>query len=269
MAKRVVDDDFKEMELWEHLAELRTRLMRAVIYVVVGLMVAWAVYPWLFALFTAPLKPIFAEHKEWIIVYRSVLDGFTIRLQVSLVSGLVVALPLITLEAWGFVAPGLTRSERKVCYLLVPLSLVFFFLGVATGYTILGPSLQWFASFVPKDVQVMQDPIVYILFIVKMVVAFGVCFQLPLVLMALCYVGIISSKTLKEQWRFALVGCIVIAAVATPGGDPFSMMLMSAPMAVLYLASIFLCGFVERVKERQEKKETSVDRLEYSGASAD
>jgi len=265
--KKTAADDFKEMELWEHLAELRTRLMRAIIYLVIGLVAAWTVYDLVFEALMAPLRPIFAAHEDWKIVYRSVMDAFTIRLQVSAVAGLVVALPLITLEAWGFVAPGLTRAERKVCYLLVPLSLVFFFLGLGCGYSILGPSLQWFAGFVPKGVEVLQDPIVYILFIVKMLVAFAVCFQLPLVLMALSYVGIVTTKMLREQWRVAVVACIVIGAVATPGGDPFSMCLMAAPLAVLYLASIFLCGFVERVKERQDRK-AGIDKLEYS-AQAD
>lgn len=247
-------EEFKEMELWEHLAELRTRLIRSAIYAIVGLALAWSLYPWIYALFFAPMKPLFAQHPDWKPVFRDITEGFMVRLQVALFSGLVLAVPAITLEAWGFIAPGLTRAERRVFYLVVPLSLLFFGLGVLCGYIVMYPSVQWFASFIPKDAQLLQSPLSYIVFMVKMVLAFGLCFQLPMVLMFLAYVGIVGSNTLRQQWRAALVACCVVAAVATPSQDPLSMMIMAAPLALLYVASIFLVAFVERVRERKEKR---------------
>jgi len=249
-------EEFKEMELWEHLEELRTRLIRALCYVLLGLVVAWAVYPWLKDLFFAPFEAVAKDHKNFEIVYTTFGQGFTLQLQVALVAGLVLAIPLVTLEVWGFVAPGLTRTERKACYLIFPLSLFFFFFGVFCGYAVMEPSVRWFADYIPPEVKLMQDPGKYILFMVKMVVAFGLCFQLPMILMFLAYVGMVSSKVLAQQWRLAVVGCAVVAAVATPGGDPFSMFLMGVPLAILYIASIFLCAFVERIRARQEKKLT-------------
>ena len=94
----------------------------------------------------------------------------------------------------------------------------------------------------------------YLIFMVKMLVAFGVCFQLPLVLMALSYIGIVTSKMLAQQWRMGVVLCAVVAAVATPGGDPFSMFVMAVPLALLYATSIVLCRVVEGFKARQEKR---------------
>jgi sec-independent protein translocase protein TatC len=247
------DEDFKEMELWEHLAELRGRLIRGACYVFLGLVVAWAIFPSLSAIFFAPLKPMLKD-VNGILVYRNFMDGFMLRFQVSLVAGLVLAIPLVTLELWGFIAPGLTRSERKACYLVFPLSLFFFFGGVYCGYSLMGVTIDYFAQYITSDFQLQQDPIKYIVFLVKMVVGFGLCFQMPVILMFLGYVGLVTSKTLREQWRMAVVGCFVVGAIATPGGDPMMMAVMAAPLALLYLTSIGLVAFVEKVRDGQEKK---------------
>jgi sec-independent protein translocase protein TatC len=116
--------------------------------------------------------------------------------------------------------------------------------------------VQWFSQYIPKDsgAVLLQSPLTYIIFMVKMILAFGICFQLPVVLMFLAYVGMVDSHGLRSQWRMAVVLAFAIGAIATPGGDPFSMLLMAAPLWVLYIASIFLVAFVERVKDRREKK---------------
>jgi sec-independent protein translocase protein TatC len=247
-------DDFKEMELWEHLDELRSRMIRAALYVCLGLGVAWAIYPILWKIFFDPILPIMAA-KGWKIVFRHFTDGFMLRLKVSLVAGLVVAIPLVTLELWGFIAPGLTRSERKACAVVFPLSIFFFFGGVLCGYIMMSVAIGYFAQFIPDTGELLQDPLEYIMFLVKMVVAFGICFQLPVVLMFLAWVGLVNSDTLKKGWRIAVVGCFVVGAVATPGGDPMTMSVMAAPLAILYVASIYLCALVEKLRVRQDAKE--------------
>lgn len=258
MPRHEHEEDFKEMELWEHLSELRTRLIRSVCYVGLGLVIGWMIYPWLNHLFFAPLDPVL-DRIHGKIVYTNFTQGFMLQLQVSLVAGLVVAIPLITLELWGFIAPGLTRNERKACYLIFPLSLFFFFMGIFVGYELMSVTVEYFAQYIPKDVELLQDPMKYIVFLVKMVVAFGVCFQMPVILMFLAYVGLVNSQVLREQWRMAVVGCFVIAAIATPGGDPLTMTIMAAPLAILYISSIVLVAFVERVRANQEKKSLALD----------
>lgn len=251
-------EDFKEMELWEHLSELRARLIRSAIYVLVGLVVAWNVYPLLWKLFVAPLQPVLQQIGGRI-VYTSFTQGFMLQLQVSLIAGLIIAIPLVTLEVWGFIAPGLTRSERRACYVVFPLSLFFFFMGIGTGYALMSVTVSYFAQYIPKDVELLQDPGKYITFLVKMVVAFGVCFQMPVILMFLSWIEMVTAQFLRAQWRMAVVGCFAVAAIATPGGDPMTMTIMAAPLAVLYLGSIFLCGMVEKIRARRRQSELSYD----------
>ena len=262
MSAHEENEDFREMELWEHLDELRARLIRSAIYIVVGLAIAWALYPYLWEVFFAPLKPLL-DKQGGRVVFTDFTQGFMLRLQVSLVAGLVVAIPMVTFEIWGFIAPGLTRSERKACHVVFPLSIFFFFGGVAIGYMMMSVAVGYFMQFIPTSgtgptegagAELLQNPLSYIMFLVKLVVAFGICFQMPVILMFLAWVGMVSSAMLRQHWRIAVVLCFCVGAIATPGGDPLTMMVMAAPLAVLYLASIFMCGFIERIRERQDAK---------------
>jgi sec-independent protein translocase protein TatC len=246
----------REMELWEHLAELRSRIMRSLLYLVLGAVVCWFLYdPVLEPLITAPLAPIVKKYKIEF-AFRHILSPFMMHLQVAIIGGLILAMPLLTLELWGFVAPGLTPQERKGFYFVVPLSLFFFFLGVGTAYWILPSAFSYFAQFIPVGQNVgtglLQDPLLYWTFVMKMLLGFGVVFQLPVVLMFLGWIGVVTSRMLKKNWRIAIVLCSVVAAVATPSPDAGTMTMMAAPLMVLYVASIGLVGFVERFRAKKE-----------------
>jgi sec-independent protein translocase protein TatC len=261
MARQKAEETFKEMELWEHLAELRTRLMRSILYLVVGMVVAWIFFEPLYNFFVQPIIPIM-KSRNIEFVYRHITEAFMVRLQISFIAGLIVALPCITGELWGFIAPGLTRTERKAFYFVAPLSIFFFVLGIACAYWVLKPAFSYFVQFLdmgPTKFALYQDPLLYITFVFKMLLAFGVCFQLPVVLMFLGYAGIVTSASLKQHWRPALVVCAVVAAVATPSNDALTMSMMAAPMCVLYLASIGLVQMVERIRERHNNYRPSYD----------
>lgn len=244
----------REMELWEHLAELRSRIFRSLVYVAIGMVICWSFYNQLFAFLNEPLK---AAMKDVQFLYLNITEPFMVRLQVSVVAGLILALPLLTLEMWGFVAPGLTPEEKRGFHLVVPLSIFFFLLGVTTAYLVLPNAFRWFASFVEPGTKLEQNPLKYIVFVVKMLLAFGIVFQLPVVLMFLAWVGLITSRTLKENWRAALVLTSVLGALATPSQDAFTMLLMMAPLAFLYFASIWLVGIVERMRSRRALRESA------------
>jgi sec-independent protein translocase protein TatC len=246
----------REMELWEHLAELRGRIIRSLLYIAIAMAICWMFYEPLKSFLATPLKSV-PMLKDVKFIYRSVTEAFIVRMQVSLIAGLILALPFVTLELWGFVSPGLTPEERRGFHIVVPLSLMFFLLGVTTAYLILPSAFNWFASFIEKDSELLQNPVMYFTFVAKMMLAFGVVFQMPVVLMFLAWIGVVSSKMLKENWRTALVLTSVMGAVATPSQDPLSMMLMAVPLAALYFTSIWLVGIVERTRARHELQESA------------
>lgn len=235
----------REVELSEHLAELRTRLIRGIIYVGVGAVAAWFLYDWLYAALTAPVINALAAKNTKFMITR-MAEGFMIRCQVTLVAGVILTLPLITVEVWGFVSPALTKKERRPLIWIVPFCILLFVCGVAVAYIILPAAMKFFVGYVPPNADLRPTVADNIVFIMKMLLAFGLVFELPVILLFLGKLGIVSSRTLASGWRYALVGIAVLAAVATPSGDLFSMMAMAIPVTLLYLVSILLVRMVER-----------------------
>ena len=235
----------KQLELMDHLAELRTRIIRCTAYVALGTAVGWIFYGSFFKLLSAPVMQ-FLKQSESSFLLTGVAEGFTIKVQISLLVGIIVTLPLITMEGWAFIAPGLTRSERRAVKLVMPLSILLFILGVALGYFVMPTGVKWLISQNPPGAKFMPSVAQTLLFILKMYLAFGLVFQMPVVLMFLAKAGLVSSNTLRSYWRQAIVVLFIIAAAVTPSGDAFTMMMMCTPMVILYLLSIGLVRIVER-----------------------
>lgn len=237
-------EDDKQLELVEHLAELRTRLIRCVIYVAVGTIIGWTFYQFFFEFLSAPVMQYLRAHGSSFLL-TGVAEGFTIKMQISLLVGIILVLPLITMEGWRFVAPGLTRKERRAVRLIAPLSILLFVSGVALAYFAIPMGVKWLISQNPPEAKFMPSVAQTLIFILKMYLAFGLVFQMPVVLMFLGRVGIVSSATLKSYWRQAIVAIGILAAAITPSGDAFTMIMMCLPMVVLYGLSILLVRMVE------------------------
>lgn len=235
----------KQLELVEHLTELRARIIRSLLYVAIGTTAGWLFYDFFFNFLSAPVIPYLKKSGSSFLL-TGVAEGFTIKLQISLLIGAIIALPLVTWEGWRFVVPGLTRTERRAARLIAPLTMLLFASGVALGYYIMPVGIQWLISQNPPGAKFMPSVTQTLLFILKMYLAFGVVFQMPVVLMFLGKVGIVNSRMLKAYWRQAVVLIAIIAAVVTPSGDAFTMSVMAAPMVVLYVLSIGLVKIVEQ-----------------------
>lgn len=234
-----IKDEDKRAELVEHLAELRTRLIRSVVYIVIGAILAWILYDYIFNLLTRPMTDVLKGINTKFLL-SSFTEPFMIRMQICIVSGLILMSPFLTMEIWGFVSPGLTHQEKKAVKLICPLSVLLFLLGVFVCYHTLPSAFKWFSYYIPKEAELRPSVQVSVLFTVKMLLAFGVVFELPVVLMFLSKVGIVDSRFLLDNWRVAMVAVAVIAAVATPSNDAFTMLMMAVPVAALYFLSIFL-----------------------------
>jgi sec-independent protein translocase protein TatC len=236
----------KEMTFWEHLDELRSRLIRAAFYVLLSAVAGWYTYPFINHTLVAPAHSVFSHyHIPW--VYTTFTGPFFLQFQVALVTGIIYALPLLTSELWGFVRPALLPHERKWVYFVAPLSIAFFMLGVLAGYLVMTPAVTWFLSYLPKDQTVLQNAGDFILFECKCILAFGIVFQLPVVLMFLAMVGVVRSEMLRHSWKYAVCILTLVAAVVTPSNDPVTMTAMAVPLVLLYGLSIFLVQFTERM----------------------
>ncbi len=241
---RLVKNPEKELELLDHLAELRARLVRSFVYIGLGMVVAWIYFDLLYSLLLDPA--IHAVNKLGTkFLMTSFVQGFTLRFQVCLVGGLVLAIPLLTMELWGFISPGLTRQERKAMYLVAPLSVVLFAFGVGLSYIAMPRALDWFVSMAPPNSELRPDISRTLVFFVQMYLAFGLMFELPVVLMFFGKIGLINTRLMLRFWREAAVGIAFVAAVITPSNDAFTMLMMAVPMVVLYFLSIFLVKWVE------------------------
>jgi sec-independent protein translocase protein TatC len=242
----LVEAEDRQAELVEHLAELRTRIFRIAAYTAVGTTICWFFYGSIFALLTAPVTRVLKESQKLTsFQMTSLTEGFMLHLQVCVVAGLIVAAPFVTMEAWGFISPALTKHEKRPIRWIAPLSVVLFALGVSLCYYIMPVAVRWFVSYVPDNTEFRPFVSQNLLFIVKMLLAFGLAFELPIALMFLGKLGIINSKMMKTYWRQAVIITATLAAIATPSNDAFSMLMLAVPMCILFVLSIYLVKIIE------------------------
>lgn len=251
-------DDDKRMELTEHLAELRTRIMRSILYVVIGAIVAYFLVRPIYDFFYQPMaRALTGTQVEFKIVFPHFTEAFFVVLQICVVGGLILVSPLVILEMWGFIRPALTRRERRPLRWIVPMSIVLFLSGVTLAYWVAQYAMTFFLGYVklfPESV-LYQDPRTYVLFVLKLMFIFGLVFQMPLALMFLAWAGLLKSETMKRSWRHAIVGIAFMGLMVTPSNDAFTMLLMVVPVFGLYLGSISLVRIVERSRARQASGE--------------
>jgi sec-independent protein translocase protein TatC len=247
-------DEEKRLELTEHLAELRSRIIRAILYVVVGATLCYFYFTPIYKFLYAPMQHAMEVHKaDWKIVFDHFTQPFFVVLKISFVAGLIFVSPLVTLELWGFISPALTRDEKKPLRYVAPLSVVLFAAGVSLAYWVSKYAIDWFTSYVIwfPNAALYQKPDDYVMFMLKMMAIFGGVFQLPVVLMFLAWVGILRSEGMKKSWRTAVVGISVVGLFITPSNDVFTMLMMIIPVIFLYLGSIFLVQLIERKRDRK------------------
>jgi sec-independent protein translocase protein TatC len=178
-----------------------------------------------------------------------------VKVQIALIGGAALAMPGILLEAWLFVKPGLTRSERRVFYVLGPMIFVLFWAGAVTAYLVIPAAIRWFAGYGSEQgIPLRQNTKQLVTFVAKMCLAFGGAFQLPVIAMVLGKVGLVTSRQMVSWWRHAIVVLAAAAAVITPSNDAPTMMLMAIPLIGLYGLSIVLVRIVEPRSSRAESR---------------
>lgn len=239
-------DPEARMPLTSHLEELRTRLIRALLAVAVGFGIAYLFIGQLVDFLLHPLAELAPQ--ERLIIGTGVTEAFFTKLKVALIAGLFVGSPVVFFQGWRFVAPGLYESERRVAFPFSIAASIFFISGAAFCYTLVFPVA--FKFFLGEFASIAVSPQIrvseYLTFASRMLLAFGVTFELPVATFFLARIGLVTHRTLIGYTRHAVVAIFVVAAVLTPGPDVASQLLMAAPLLILYVLSIGVAYLVAR-----------------------
>lgn len=235
------DDELagSEQPFVQHLIELRDRLLKCVIAMAVATAV-FALYPGPGALYDLLAAPLVAHlPKGATLIATSVISPFMVPLKIMLMAAFLLALPVLLYQVWAFVAPGLYSHEKRLVLPLVVSSTVLFFIGVAFCYFfVFGQVFAFIQSFAPKSITAAPDIEAYLSFVLTMFIAFGLAFEVPIVVIVLARMGIVSVQKLKDFRGYFIVLAFIIAAIVTPP-DVVSQLALAIPMCVLYEVGIW------------------------------
>ena len=255
------------MTLIEHLSELRNRLIKSVVTVALSGIACWIFYPWILDFLLEPYcrtfpvqdridSRLFGPGGGCNLFVTDPLEPFSVRLTVAGYGGLALSMPVVLWQGWRFVAPGLYRHEKRYAVPFVAAGALLFFLGAGLAYWSLPRALDFLVSIGGPDLVSLFSPQRYLSFVVKMMVAFGLAFQFPIVLIGLQAMGIVENRTLRRIRSYAVVGIVTLVAVITPSGDPFTLMALSIPMYAFYEISIIWGVVTNRRRRKREAAAT-------------
>lgn len=239
-----------EMTFWDHLEDLRRSIFRMIAVYVVSAVVLFFFKDFLFGkVILAPASADFYLYQllgadfSMQLVNLEVAAQFLIHMKVTFMCALVVTFPILIYELWRFIAPALYDNERRAVKGAFAFASVLFYIGVIVGYMLIFPlMLNFFAGYqVSPEVPNTFSLTSYISLLLSTVITFGIVFEFPTVVMALSSMGIVTKSLLKKFRRHAICAVVVLAAVITPSGDPFSMLVVSVPLYILYEFSILIC----------------------------
>ncbi|WP_049784849.1 MULTISPECIES: twin-arginine translocase subunit TatC [Anaerolinea] len=228
----------KEMAIWDHINELRSRLLKALFSLIVTTLLSFMFSQYAIEILARPIGGI----KN--VVSIEVTENVGVFMRVSLLSGFILALPYILYQIFAFIVPGLLPHEKRILFTVIPIASILFISGVAFSYFVMLPAaIPFLVSFL--GVQSFIRLSNYINFVTNLMFWIGVSFETPLIVFVLAKFKIVNSRMLLAQWRYAIVIIAVIAAMITPTVDPVNMGLLMAPLFALYLLSVFFARFAQ------------------------
>jgi sec-independent protein translocase protein TatC len=228
-----------KMSFLEHLDELRKRIIRSVIAVCIGFLIACFFIQQLFDFIMKPLQALLPPGGT--LVYTDPTEAFVLYIKIAAISGLLIASPAVMTQVWLFIAPGLYANEKKLAIPFVVMSTFFFLAGAAFSHYVVFPlTWQFFVSFTTDTLTFMPRIEPTFSLYVKMILAFGLVFQMPTVVLFLARMGVVTARFLWRNIKYAVLIIFIIAAVVTPSADMVTQIAMAGPMILLYLLSIAL-----------------------------
>ena len=245
------------MTLFEHLRELRYRLIVSILAIIVGMVVAWFFRYDLLDILQRPyfqaIAALKAKHPDanTSLVNINLTSPLTLSLKVSALAGAIATAPFWLYQLWAFVVPGLLAKEKKWALIFIAAATPMFVGGVVVAYVVLPKAIAVLLSFTQSGVTNLQDINAYLAFLLRLMLVFGIGFLIPLIVLMLNIVGVIKAKQMAKYRSLVIFATFVFGAVATPSTDPFSMLAVAAPMALLFLAAEVIAHILDRRKERQ------------------
>jgi len=240
-----------------HLIELRTRLLRAVVAVLVVFVILF-IYPGASIIYDLLAAPMLASLPEGTrMIATGVITPFMVPVKVTMMAAFIISLPIVLYQAWAFVAPGLYKHEQRLALPLIVSSSLLFMAGMAFCYFVVFKSVFTFiASFAPQSITPAPDIEAYLSFVMTMFLAFGVTFEVPVVVVLLVRMGIVTVQKLKDARGYVVVGAFVIAAVVTPP-DVVSQFMLAVPLCVLYEVGLLVArGIKPREPDEASENES-------------
>jgi len=248
---------FKEMSLIEHLRELRSRLFKASVAIVIGTVAAWGFYPQIFDLLSQPVNVIVEQAqsngRDVRLVLGGVADAFVLQIKVSVVTSMLFTSPIWIYQLWRFITPGLYRKEKLRAYLFASVATPLFVSGAVLAYIFLPIGLQLLFGFTPLGVGNYVPVDRYLSFFLRMVLVFGISFLTPLFIVMLNIFDMLEAKAITSRWRLVVLITFAFSAIATPTGDPVNMTLLAAPVLLLISVATFIAWLNDKRRARKRK----------------
>lgn len=243
------------MSLGGHLVELRKRLMISALAIVVGLVAGWFLSGMVWDVLRQPVEAVAELGREATIAYNDISSGFDTKMQISLFIGVLIASPVWLYQVWAFLAPGLTRREKLYGVGFLAAAVPLFLAGAYAGWLVLPNIVKLMASFQPADDAFYLSARTYLDFTIKLMLAVGVGFVMPVLLVLLNMLGVVRGKSILKSWRVAVLCIVLFAAITTPAADIMSMFILAVPITALFFAAAFIAVLHDRRVDKRRAKE--------------
>ena len=253
------------MSLGDHLRELRRRFVIAATAVAVGSVLGWVEYDRLFSAIMAPLRKIAVERHGLVnINFGGITQPFTVQLQVALFIGVIVASPVWLFQVWGFIVPGLTKREKRTSMAFIGAAVPLFLLGCLFATFAVPRAVEVLLGFTPQGAVNLPDAALYLTFVTRFILAFGLAFLLPVFLVGLNLAHVLPARIMLKGWRIAVLLIFVFAAMMTPTPDAWTMLVLALPMVGFFYAAVGISTLLDKRRARKEPEWAKVPDDEAS-----
>ncbi len=244
----MTDEKASAERLTAHLRELRKRLIISIIALAAGFAISYVFSERLYGILVHPLMPAMPKGSEFV-AFTGVVEPFFVYIKVAFLGGAALASPVILYETWAFVAPGLYEKEKRWFLAVVLFSSLLFICGLLFAYFVVFPfAFKFLLSYAGPRLRPFISMNSYFSLVTRLLIAFGLVYQLPLAMLVLARTGIVTAGRFLSWWRYAVIIIVIVAAVLTPTPDAFNQMLMAGPLLVLYFLGIVLAKFFGKKK---------------------